>query len=75
MTTAGIEIINQIGETAGRVFKALEAAKRDQSIADLKRAARLENGELIQQAIGWLARENKLNITTNLKGELRISLR
>lgn len=74
MSTATVDIVHQIGETAGKIFRALEV-RRDQALSDLKKATKIENADLLQQGLGWLAREGKLNITTNLKGELRVSLK
>ena len=73
-STATVDIISQIGETAGKIYRALEA-RREQTLSDLRKATRIENADLLQQGIGWLARESKINITTNLKGELRVSLK
>ena len=74
MATATLDIVQQIGETAGKIYRSLEARK-EQALSDLKKATKIENTDLLLQGIGWLAREGKLNITTNLKGELRVSLK
>jgi len=50
----------QIGNAAGQVWQALHA-KGELSLAQLKKATRL-NSPLIEWAVGWLAREEKLVI-------------
>jgi hypothetical protein len=54
----------QIGETAGKVWQAL----LEHGELDLTRLAKLvqENEKAIHQALGWLAREDKIEI--HLKG-------
>ncbi len=61
-----------IGETAGSVWKAL-AEQGPVSIEEL--ATRVgEDKDLVSMAIGWLARENKLNFEQQ-GGEVVLSLR
>lgn len=54
----------QIGETAGRVWQTLS----EHGELDLARLTKLvqENEKTVHQALGWLAREDKINI--HLKG-------
>jgi hypothetical protein len=54
----------QIGETAGKVWQALS----EHGELDLARLAKLvhENEKMVHQALGWLAREDKIDI--HLKG-------
>lgn len=50
---------NQIGANAGKVWKLLNGNKR-WSYCDLKQASDLSDRDL-NAAIGWLARENKID--------------
>ncbi len=49
----------QIGENAGKVWNALQGGALAQK--DLKKVTKLKNDELYL-ALGWLAREGKLNV-------------
>ena len=51
-------MINKIGENAGLVWGALQNGAKD--LKALKKATKLKNDELAF-ALGWLAREGKLN--------------
>lgn len=51
-------MINKIGENAGLVWSALQNGA--QGIKAIKKATKLKNEELYL-ALGWLAREGKLN--------------
>ena len=53
-------MITKIGENAGLVWAALQNGA--QGLKALKKATKLKNDELFL-AIGWLAREGKLNFT------------
>ena len=53
-------MILKIGETAGKIWKFLED-KREASLAQIKKGVK-EDPNLILEAIGWLAREDKLRI-------------
>jgi len=53
-------MINSIGETAGKVWKFLNE-KGEANLSQLKKGVKADQN-LILQAIGWLAREDKLNI-------------
>ncbi|MBI5968481.1 MAG: winged helix-turn-helix domain-containing protein [Deltaproteobacteria bacterium] len=53
-------MINSIGETAGKVWKYLNE-KGEANLSQLKKGVK-GDPNLILQAIGWLAREGKLNI-------------
>jgi hypothetical protein len=50
----------KIGETAGKVWKFLEE-KGEANLTQMKKGVKAEP-DLILQAIGWLAREDKLRI-------------
>jgi len=64
-------MINNIGETAGQVFLVLEK-NGENTITKLKTATKA-NDFLLSAAIGWLARENKIQIKQNGKS-IKISL-
>ena len=56
--------IEQIGETAGEVWHVLAETKEPVSLAQLVK--RIDQPrDVIMQAIGWLAREDKLKIEEN----------
>ncbi len=66
-------MIQSIGETAGKVWGFLEE-KGEANMRQLRRGIKVDR-DLILQAIGWLAREDKLRIekkglfiTYSLKG-------
>lgn len=55
--------IESIGTWAGEVYKALETAPETRlGMKGLKKATKLKKDELMA-AIGWLAREGKVNVT------------
>jgi hypothetical protein len=53
-------MVLKIGETAGKVWKFLDE-KGEASLTQLKKGVKADPN-LILQAIGWLAREDKLQI-------------
>lgn len=59
--------IETIGMNAGLVWNAL-ASGETMSLKQLKKVTKLKDKELFA-AIGWLAREGKLNIEANLEDE------
>jgi hypothetical protein len=60
-----VEIREQVGETAGRVWHLLND-QGPQTLAQLKK--RLNgSGELVTFALGWLAREDKVDISQDKK--------
>ena len=64
-------MINNIGETAGQVYQVLEK-NGELTLARLKTVTKATDFQL-SAAIGWLARENKVQI--NQKGKsIRVSL-
>lgn len=65
-------MVEKIGEAAGTVWKALNE-KGGRTLGQLKEETRLSS-DLLHQAIGWLAREGKLDIQKEKRGS-RISLR
>jgi hypothetical protein len=53
-------MISSIGDTAGKLYKFLEE-KGEANLTQLRNGVKADPN-LIQQAIGWLAREDKLRI-------------
>ncbi len=60
-----------IGETAGKIYKALE--KGDKTTEDLAKEIQVNDPALLHQAIGWLAREGKIRFELNYRPN-RLSL-
>jgi len=50
---------NKIGEISGKIWKIL-GEKEDVEISKLPQILK-EKGEIVYQALGWLAREDKIN--------------
>ncbi len=65
-------MIYEIGETAGKIWEFLNE-NGTISISKLKKSIKVNN-DLIMQGIGWLAREDKINITKKGRSTL-ISLK
>lgn len=67
-----MDIKDQVGETAGEVWRVLES-DGPQTLAQLKKKL---NGtsELVNFAVGWLAREDKIEIAQE-KRSFRIQLK
>lgn len=62
--------IEEIGTWAGEVYKALEASEsRSLELKGLKKATKLKKDELYA-ALGWLARENKVDLSMNDEAEV-----
>lgn len=59
--------IETIGLNAGAVWNALNAAEA-MGVKQLKKVTKLKDKELYA-ALGWLAREDKVNINVDLKDE------
>lgn len=62
----------QIGQAAGEVWQAL-SEQGDQSLAALKKSTGAP-ADLVLAAVGWLAREEKLDFATNGRS-VKVSLR
>ena len=60
--------VQQIGETAGAVWKIL-SENGPQSLAKVVERVG-GNRDLVMQAIGWLAREGKLEVTETKRGRV-----
>ncbi len=67
-----MDFITQVGETAGKVWNLLND-QGPQTLAQLKKKLN-GNGEVLGFAIGWLAREDKLEFATEKK-TVRIQLK
>ena len=72
MSTVVASGVDQIGEAAGLVWQALQN-EGPLSLAKLVKSVD-QPRDLVMQAIGWLAREDKLEIDENARGKA-ISLR
>ncbi len=61
-----------IGETAGKIYKTLEA-KGGLNVTPLQKEIGETDTALVNQALGWLAREDKINFEKQGR-EPRVSL-
>jgi len=61
----GTEIKSQVGETAGQVWNTLTAGG-PMTLAQLKKKLNGQ-GDLLGYAIGWLAREDKIDLVLQKK--------
>jgi len=60
-----VEMKDQVGETAGKIWHMLSDLG-PQTLAQLKKKVN-GSGELVDFALGWLAREDKIDITLEKK--------
>jgi hypothetical protein len=67
-----MDISSHVGETAGKVWHALSSAG-PQTLAQLKRRVN-GSGELLSFGLGWLAREDKIEIIPE-KRSFRVRLK
>lgn len=67
-----MDLKGQVGETAGRVWQVLNT-EGAQTLTQLKKKVN-GNNEVVTFAIGWLAREDKIDITSDKKN-LRLQLK
>jgi Winged helix-turn-helix domain (DUF2582) len=67
-----IELKHEVGETAGKVWHAL-SSEGPLTMAELKKRVDGQ-GDLVSLAIGWLAREDKIEIRPE-KRTLRVQLK
>ena len=56
-----------IGEAAGKIFRLLEK-KGATPLNDVKKGSGVEDGPLFNQALGWLAREDKIRFNKEARG-------
>jgi hypothetical protein len=68
----GMEINVQVGETAGKIWHLLND-KGPQTVPQLRKKID-GSGELLSFALGWLAREDKVDITQEKK-VLKVALK
>lgn len=66
------EIKGQVGELAGQIWHTL-SDQGPQTLAQLKKKVN-GSGELVGFALGWLAREDKIDITQDKKS-LKVALK
>ncbi len=67
-----MEMTQAVGETAGRVWQAL-SEQGPQTLSGLKKKIN-GSGPLVELAVGWLAREDKIAIT-QVKKSLEVRLK
>ena len=60
------EQYNSIGETAGKIYRALEKNGPTEDAA-LRKEIEASDAALFNQAVGWLAREDKINFEKKKK--------
>lgn len=65
-------MIEKFGTNAGKIWTVLDEAGR-QNVKDLKKATKLTDKDLFA-ALGWLAREGKINVEENAK-EIFVTLK
>jgi hypothetical protein len=69
---AKVSCLHEIGETAGKIWQALN---KHGAMSVAKLVERVGgNRDLVLQAVGWLAREDKLDISETKRGRI-LSLR
>jgi hypothetical protein len=61
----------RIGEMAGRVWRSLEE-REDVAVSSLPQILK-EKGEIVSQALGWLAKEDKIEFRKK-EGKTHVSL-
>ncbi len=66
--TSASSAVHQIGEAAGAVWKSLNK-HGPLSVAKLAEATNV-NRDLFMQALGWLAREDKIEINESKRGRI-----
>ena len=67
-----MELMDQVGETAGKIWHALND-QGPQTLAQLKKKFN-GSGEIVDFALGWLAREDKIEISQEKKS-FKVSLK
>jgi hypothetical protein len=60
-----VEIISQVGQTAGKIWNLL-SADGPQTLVQIKKKLN-GSGDLVPFALGWLAREDKVEISQDKK--------
>ncbi len=72
VVSSQIELKHEVGETAGKVWRAL-SSEGPLTMTELKKKVDGQ-GDLVSLAIGWLAREDKIEIRPE-KRTLRVQLK
>jgi len=67
-----MEVWSEIGSTAGEIYNMLKDTDKPMSVHSIKE--RLKYRSLAEYAIGWLAREGKLEIIRE-KGKIDVKLK
>ncbi len=73
----GTNLVGKIGFDAGKIWTALSQQQTDVDISSLARLTRIDVKD-VYSAIGWLARENKINAKNLMKQknkQLKVSLK
>jgi predicted transcriptional regulator len=61
----GVSMMQDIGNTAGKIYKYLEANGKTR-LSELEKKIDVRS-EMVRMAVGWLAREDKLRFDTEKK--------
>lgn len=69
MSTASLSCVEQIGNAAGCVWHKLNE-QGPQTIAKLTKGMNGVSRDMVLQAIGWLAREDKISIEETKRGRI-----
>jgi len=73
VSVTSAELKGQVGETAGKVWETL-SSEGPLTLTELKKKVTNGQSDLVSFAIGWLAREDKIDITSEKKN-LRVQLK
>lgn len=73
LTFSASNVAHTIGENAGKIWRLLKEGG-DMTPSSIAKALKLRMAE-VDHAIGWLARENKLNLGSEGNGSSKLSLR
>jgi winged helix-turn-helix protein DUF2582 len=68
-----MEIKTTVGETAGKIWRAL-SSEGPQTVTQLKKKVD-GSSEVVNLALGWLAREDKVDLTQLDKKTIRVQLK
>jgi winged helix-turn-helix protein DUF2582 len=71
--SSSMELKNQVGETAGKIWHAL-SNDGPQTVPQLKKKVN-GSSDVINLALGWLAREGKVDLTQVDKKTVRVHLK
>lgn len=68
-----MEIKTTVGETAGKIWRSL-SSEGPQTVTQLKKKVN-GSSEVVNLALGWLAREDKVDLTQLDKKTIRVQLK